>query len=539
MTQPKRPLKVFLCHAHADRDAVRTLYTRLTNDGVDAWLDKEKLLGGQNWRMELRAAVEEADVVVVCHSKEFNKEGFRQREVKWALDAAMEKPEGTIFIIPARLEECEVIKSLSDWHWVDLFESNGYDMLIRALRARANNIGATLQIKRSWLPKITSPLPKKQKPVENKAIEISDEKIVNNVDGMPPSPELPDEWEAQWQAAFVKNAKEEAVETTDIKVDKPLAKKSHKSNTTFIVSFIVLVMASIFGLPSLFNNLVEEPSPTQIETAIVLETQTLMPSLTQSIPTSTITPVFTSTPTPLPTEITDAKGVNMMLVPEGEFMMGSIDGNSDESPIHAVYLDAFYIDKYEADIGLYKECVYQNVCNLPKEYLEFYNNNSGDSPIVNITWYDAVAFCEWRNTRLPSEAEWEKSAKGVDQRIYPWGNDFVEVDGSVGNYYEYARFRGSAGFVRVDSYDKGVSPFGIYNLAGNVWEWVADRYDKNYYSSSEYKDPQGPKSGDLRVLRGGSFRDQEFSIRTTYRYKLEPSTQKYSVGFRCAKDAMP
>ena len=146
MTQPKRPLKVFLCHAHADRDAVRALYTRLTNDGVDAWLDKEKLLGGQNWKMEIRTAVEEADVVIVCHSKEFNKEGFRQREVKWALDVAMEKPEGEIFIIPVRLEECEVIKSLREWHWVDLFEKDGYDILAKALKLRSEQVGAEINI---------------------------------------------------------------------------------------------------------------------------------------------------------------------------------------------------------------------------------------------------------------------------------------------------------------------------------------------------------------------------------------------------------
>ncbi len=123
----KRPLKVFLCHAHADRDPVRGLYTRLTKDGVDAWLDKEKLLPGQDWELEIRKAVREADVVVVCLSKQFNQAGFRQKEVRLALDTAMEKPEGEIFIIPARLEECDNLESLRKWHWVDLFEDDGYE----------------------------------------------------------------------------------------------------------------------------------------------------------------------------------------------------------------------------------------------------------------------------------------------------------------------------------------------------------------------------------------------------------------------------
>jgi TIR domain-containing protein len=134
--EPKRPLKVFLCHAHADRNAVRRLYARLTKDGVDVWLDKEKLLGGVDWELEIHKAVREADVVAVCLSKQFNQEGFRQKEVRLALDAAMEKPEGEIFIIPVRLEECESPESLRKWQWVDLFENGGYKRLMRSLKVR-------------------------------------------------------------------------------------------------------------------------------------------------------------------------------------------------------------------------------------------------------------------------------------------------------------------------------------------------------------------------------------------------------------------
>ena len=156
MTQPKRPLKVFLCHAHADREAVRTLYTRLTNDGVDAWLDKEKLLPGQDWELEIKKAVRAADVVVVCLSKQFNQRGFRQKEVRLALDTAMEMPEGEIFIIPARLEECDNLESLRKWHWVDLFEDDGYEILMRALRVQAEKIGVLLQSKRLQIDSIAT-----------------------------------------------------------------------------------------------------------------------------------------------------------------------------------------------------------------------------------------------------------------------------------------------------------------------------------------------------------------------------------------------
>lgn len=137
-----RPLKVFLCHASGDKPAVRALYQRLLRDGVDAWLDKEKLLPGQDWQLEIPKAVRESDVVVICLSnKSTTKEGYVQKEIKFALDFATEKPEGTIFLIPARLEECAVPAQLGLWQWVDLFETDGYERLMRSLRLRADKLG--------------------------------------------------------------------------------------------------------------------------------------------------------------------------------------------------------------------------------------------------------------------------------------------------------------------------------------------------------------------------------------------------------------
>jgi hypothetical protein len=151
MPEEKRPLKVFLSHAHSDADAMRALYERLTADGVDAWLDKEKLLPGQDWELEICKAVREADVVLVCLSRQFNRAGYRQKEVRWALDAAMEKPEGEIFIIPARLEECDNLESLKKWQWVDLFEDNGYERLVQALEACSRSLGIGFEIDESLL----------------------------------------------------------------------------------------------------------------------------------------------------------------------------------------------------------------------------------------------------------------------------------------------------------------------------------------------------------------------------------------------------
>jgi hypothetical protein len=145
MTEIKRPLRVFLCHASNDKLAVQALYKRLSDDGVDAWLDKAKLVPGQDWQLEIQRAVKNSDVVIVCLSAQsITKEGFVQKEIRVALDTADEKPDGTIFIIPARLEACDVPERMSKFQWVDLFSDNGYEQLIKALKLRADKVGATL-----------------------------------------------------------------------------------------------------------------------------------------------------------------------------------------------------------------------------------------------------------------------------------------------------------------------------------------------------------------------------------------------------------
>lgn len=182
MPETNRPLKVFLCHASSDAVVVRDLYRRLVRDGVDAWLDKESLLPGQDWELEIRRAVRNADIVVICLSRRFNLAGFRQKEVRLALDTALEQPEGEIFIIPARLEECDTLESLSKFQWVDLFEESGYRRLMLAFHEKARRIGAKFDLPqqhavstpsdRSFVRKVVAELDK-QEEEENPSARIS------------------------------------------------------------------------------------------------------------------------------------------------------------------------------------------------------------------------------------------------------------------------------------------------------------------------------------------------------------------------------
>jgi WD40 repeat protein len=290
MPEPKRPLKVFLCHAHADRDSVRALYTRLTQDGVDAWLDKAKLLPGQDWELEIRKAVREADVVVVCLSKQFNQAGFRQKEVRLALDTAMEKPEGEIFIIPARLEECDNLESLRKWHWVDLFEDDGYEMLMRALRARADKIGSTLQTKKSWLP-------------------------IGNT-----------------QPAVVKKLFPPVEKPVEKKQEKPKSKKEIQkpriSNKIVIANVIMFTLAAIFGLRQFIGK--PEPTPTATNTESFKTFTSISETFTPISASKTETLVPTSTPSG-PIFVRDIRNsspiVTLAFSPDAKtLLVGSEDG---------------------------------------------------------------------------------------------------------------------------------------------------------------------------------------------------------------------
>lgn len=170
MSESQRPLQVFLCHSSGDKPAVKMLYDRLVKDGVDAWLDTEKLIPGQDWQIEIPKAVKKSDIVIVCLSTHsVTKEGFVQKEIKFALDAAEEKPDGTIFIIPARLKICKMPDRINRFQWVDLFLDDGYDKLFKALQIRAEELGIVAKkapASSNLVPNTIMPNTKQQSPVE-------------------------------------------------------------------------------------------------------------------------------------------------------------------------------------------------------------------------------------------------------------------------------------------------------------------------------------------------------------------------------------
>jgi formylglycine-generating enzyme required for sulfatase activity len=221
-------------------------------------------------------------------------------------------------------------------------------------------------------------------------------------------------------------------------------------------------------------------------------------------------------------------GLEWVTVPAGEFMMGS-NGSNDEKPIHRVHLSAYQIARHPVTNAQYELFVKATSYAAPKHWKNGEIPAGKEKhPVVYVTWQNAQAFCVWAGVRLPTEAEWEKAARGTDERKYPWGNEPPTVD--------LCNFNGNVGDTTpVGLYPKGASPYDALDMAGNVWEWVNDWYDSDYYSVSPRDNPQGPAAGSSRVLRGGSWGNNGYDVRSAYRFSNLPDYWFSLSGFRCVR----
>jgi serine/threonine protein kinase/formylglycine-generating enzyme required for sulfatase activity len=307
------------------------------------------------------------------------------------------------------------------------------------------------------------------------------------------------------------------------------------------LGFVCIVGSVVVGIGMLDGGSTATPEATAetvtegLTATAELPTSTSAPPTRQ--PTNTTIP-FTATPSLGigSTQISDKDGMHLVYVPEGNFEMGT-DKYDREKPIHTVYLDAFWIDQTEVTYAKYEKCVASGECEEPQSTKSslgdsYYGNSTyADFPVIYMDWYQAEVYCEWAGRRLPTEAEWEKAARGTDGRTYPWGEG---IDCSLHNGF------GCAGNPsEVGSYPDGASPYGVLDMAGNVGEWVADWYDGDYYRNSPSRNPVGPSSGEYRVLRGGSWIDDTIWIRSAGRTGGILDSQYLDQGFRCASSAVP
>lgn len=325
---------------------------------------------------------------------------------------------------------------------------------------------------------------------------------------------------------------------------------------------------SVAALPGTVTSLPEAAAlATATPTATATATNTTSPTATSTATaTPSATPSPASTPTPTPGELPPLRtreqdGMPMVLIPAGTFTMGAADGDYaagiDEKPQHEVHLDAFYIDKYEVSVaqyaaflnrlGDYERTCSRHDCTLTRQRVGYTSylveEDLGDGttqfasllgyanyPANHVSWYGADAYCRAMGARLPTEAEWEYAARGDDGRIYPWGSEAPDPDRAVFQSEDYDNLK------PVDALPEGASPFGVFGMAGSVWEWTADWYNESYYERSLRINPPGPESGLTRALRGGAWpnNNEADRIRASNRYALPPDFISSTVGFRCA-----
>jgi formylglycine-generating enzyme required for sulfatase activity len=229
-------------------------------------------------------------------------------------------------------------------------------------------------------------------------------------------------------------------------------------------------------------------------------------------------------------------------IPAGNFTMGSDagEGATDEEPEHVVYISEYYIGKYEVTNKQYKKFCDATSRSYPSDPgfdgMSSYFTSYPDYPVVMVSWYDAVDYCAWAGLRLPTEAEWEKASRGsADERTYPWGFTEPYYNGQYYCNYDYSDADGYLYTCPVTAFSIGKSPYGCYNMAGNVWEWCNDWYYGSYYSISPSTDPQGPTTGNNKVVRGGSWSDNAGYMRSAFRLYNSPSDMLYGlIGFRCS-----
>ena len=247
---------------------------------------------------------------------------------------------------------------------------------------------------------------------------------------------------------------------------------------------------------------------------------------------------------------------NKCFIPAGKFVMGDANVISpDQCPPHIVFVDEFYIDAKEVTVQKYRDCVSSGNCSLGETCLSMANYQNEDQlPITCVSWFQAVEYCLFAGGRLPTEAEWEKAARGISGPLWPWGNN--RPDCSISNF-RFASSYCEGGVIEVGSYqfgdednmefDRDRSAFGLFDVSGNAWEWVADWYDAKYYQNSESNNPMGPQkcsvdvytepdACNFKVIRGGAFNSLQDATRVTARAFLDPNHNDDNIGFRCAYD---
>jgi formylglycine-generating enzyme required for sulfatase activity len=464
--------RVFLSYAREDEAQVRAVYRRLRDAGFDVWMDKINLLPGQRWQQEIPQAIRHSDFILLFFSQNsVAKRGYIQREFRLALDTLEEMPPDAIHTIPIRLDDCQIPEQFHHLHWSDLAEEGEFERIVQALR-----LGMEQRQTGTPAPRLDS----------DRLLSGTERRSV--VDASVPSQEP-----------------EPLTVSPQNKPEVP-NQKSHWGSVVTIVGLVIAAMsalAAVIVIPEVRQWLGLDPPPAQRET---------------SKPVSPPQQVTTSS---LPQEITTRIGMKLVLIPAGEFQMGSLDGQDDERPVHRVRISKpFYLGRYEVTQAQWEAVMGRN----PSRF-----TGNPNRPVEQVSWQDIQEFIKrlnqqegWEVCRLPTEAQWEYAARaGTTTERYENEMDAIawHAGNSSGQTHEVGQKRPNA--------------WGVYDMLGNVWEWCHD--GQRTYTADAVVDPIGPiGAGAHRVTRGGSWGLPAQYVRAAVRDWHPPGYRGGNLGFRCA-----
>ena len=552
-TQPRNPKQVFISHAHEDVDFAQRLAGDLREAGLSVWMTPGSIQPGEQWVSAIDRGLGESGIFAVVLSPNAVRSKWVKSETQWAVQA---ERNNTVQLLPLMVKTCDVsqlsnLLTLSQHLSFERDYAQGLEALCGALGVQSAAMRAALQAaeaERERQRRLAAEQERQKRVAAGQARlqqeAEADEQLRAENERLKRAAE---ERERQKIAA----AARERLRLENERLKREAAKQAKPQTSRRALLMGLGGAAGVGAVAWTIGQLnlnrspsaPTAPAPTQAPINAARPTTMVIVANATGLPTL---PAAAANGTPADEMTLElAAGVNMILrrVPAGEFLMGSDkakdkDAQDDEQPQHTVVLSEYYIGKYEVTNAQY--AAYAQASGPPFIIL----SGKDDHPVVNVSWDDAVAFAKWlsqksgKTVQLPTEAQWEKAARGPstgsgDGRIYPWGNDWDEKKANVSSDTAAVGSYSSAG---------GDSPFGLADMAGNVWEWCNDWYDAKAYegrTGQTVKDPTGPASGITRVLRGGSWLFNQFCVRAACRNSFRPDGRNFNIGFRVVSLSAP
>ncbi len=531
LRQERDPRQVFISHAHQDANFAHRLAKDLQKHGWHVWIAPDSIRPGEKWGEAIDRGLGESGIFVAALSPAAVQSRWVKNETYVAIEL---ESKGCIRFVPLDVERCDVPGLWNVYQRVSFLGS--YADGLKALLADLEQTGQLPAEKPAALPE-PPPAAGAADAFGKTDQQISGPAKVQTTQGRAPSQG------SAVLSTFLLRAKRNPL---------PLLLGGAGIVAVVLVVVVISSVKSPVTLPP-------TPRPAETTSAAVQASESTKipaptsPPRTSAMDTPVVVPTAAPTETPLPTvPVTPGKatatpslgssrfsqkdGMTMVYVPSGEFLMGSADSDArasnDEKPQHRVYLDAFWVDKTEVTNAQYKKCVGAGACEASDTATDP-TRNSDTQPVVDVNSSMAQTYCQSAGRQLPTEAQWEKAARGTDGRVYPWGNqpatcEYAVMNDGSGN----GCGKGDPAW-SVGSKPKGASPYGALDMAGNVSEWVSDWYSDTYYAGSPSKNPPGPPSGEHQVMRGGFVSSDTRYVRGASRHWNLPGNWSPDLGFRC------